>query len=498
MLTRRLLKQCILHSYLLLFSLPVVFVLLRDVLPYRQGKERDAVSRPLRAQRNSTSDLSVEVPVQQPPGLLPTTAGTKNGEVEGALSSKQADLDFSSAAALSGEAGPGPGIGGLRGDEHLNLQSRPHLLNGEASGPILVDQIELFLQPKDIPLPTRNECRSFIFQQPSNNGLGHSHADRNNALLVALRFDPSFKLCFAYSPLGSSHHQSGEIFEKFFNFSHHFVSVAELQNSGDAYRWIRVKAAKVSQIIQEIKRRWHPRTVYNIVAEMQVNHCPSIPIWRNLYWRQRDLDPVPPVTASECIVIAIHVRPHPFPSAKRELPPEYYSVAANKAKSLIQSVSSKPVCIFLHTAPGRFNYSELAAQVEGLHVRLNDSVTDVFHYDAVADVLVTSKSGFDHTNAMFGKRSQLRLCAPMWLTTNCDDTWITTTKTGDFDAAHFLRTWRLLHPETGAVRMPLPDDFRKGRLHLLPEPMPTAANTGKASDVEFSEIATGANRTTLP
>ena len=43
---------------------------------------------------------------------------------------------------------------------------------------------------------------SYVVQEPSNNGLGHSHADRNNALMVAMRFEQEYKLCFAYMPLG--------------------------------------------------------------------------------------------------------------------------------------------------------------------------------------------------------------------------------------------------------------------------------------------------------
>ena len=35
-------------------------------------------------------------------------------------------------------------------------------------------------------------------------------------------------------------------------------------------------------------------------------------------------------------------------------------------------------------------------------MRTQDNVTAVFHHDAAADVLITSRSGFDHTNAMFG------------------------------------------------------------------------------------------------
>eukprot|EP00906_Rhabdomonas_costata_P012200 RCo017424 len=305
------------------------------------------------------------------------------------------------------------------------------------------------LQPETLALPPENQCLSFVAQVPSNNGLGHSHSDRNNGLLLALRFNRSAPLCYAYMPLGESHHKSGKLFEQFFNFSSSFPVARNVVRARHLKR-VTLKATKMSRALQELRRVFQPNVLYTVTLEMQVNHCLSVPVWRSIYWRGRGRSL--PRPGQDCYTVAIHVRPRPFPSPKRELPPEYYSAVANSAVRVIQKVTpGRAVCTYLLTGPGKFDVAAVQAAVPGLEVHVNDSVTEIFHMGASADVLITSRSGFDHINAMFGRRDQLRLCAPMWVKTTCDDTWLTTTLPwGSFNTGKFARLWRYFHGGSNA------------------------------------------------
>uniref|UniRef100_A0A7S1JD78 Uncharacterized protein n=2 Tax=Eutreptiella gymnastica TaxID=73025 RepID=A0A7S1JD78_9EUGL len=143
------------------------------------------------------------------------------------------------------------------------------------------------------PLPTGDRCKSYVTINPDAQGLGHAHANRNTALLIALEL-ADLGVCYAHPSIKARHVHDQKVWDHWLGFEVGWKFAPTLLKDATLKQVQLPTVSPFDDLVADIRKQYEPNTIYILPFHQDTfDHCPSAAIWRSLYDKRRLKDEKP-------------------------------------------------------------------------------------------------------------------------------------------------------------------------------------------------------------
>eukprot|EP00667_Euglena_gracilis_P011827 EG_transcript_12109 len=295
-------------------------------------------------------------------------------------------------------------------------------------------------------LPKDAQCKSYVTVQPDAQGLGHAHANRDTALLVAMELSP-LGLCYAHPPIKARHVHDQRVWDHWLGFEAGWKGYAEVMRDPKLERIQLPALQPYEDIVVFIRREFRPNALYILPPHQDAfDHCPSAPIWRQLYDERRATEKpatIPFINVEHHNVV-VHLRRGDVQNSvganRRIKPIGYFQRLHRRVTALMNGTTTRPIDTHV-VSLGFPNFEKaLLRDFPGAQTHMNTPPAATLHSFVLADVLITSESKFSHLAAMLSRNIKFAV-SPFQYAVDCDDWWVQTNADGDFDEQQFRWLW---------------------------------------------------------
>eukprot|EP00668_Euglena_longa_P036342 GGOE01046706.1.p1 GENE.GGOE01046706.1~~GGOE01046706.1.p1 ORF type:complete len:451 (+),score=110.56 GGOE01046706.1:61-1413(+) len=334
-------------------------------------------------------------------------------------------------------------VSGRNRKHHVNRSQPTCLSDGCGRTPFMCNRKGLL--PR---LPKEDECKSYVTTQPDAQGLGHAHANRDTALLVALELAP-VGLCYAHPPIKARHVHDQKVWDHWLGFEEGWKGFTEVMRN-PKLEHIQLPALQpYEEIVASIRRGFRPNALYILPFHQDAfDHCPTASIWRHLYdeRRAKEKPPTPFMNVKHHNVV-IHLRrgdvQNSIGANRRIKPIGYFQHLLRRVLWMMNRTATRPIDTHV-VSLGFPNFEKaLWRDFPGAQTHMNTAPAVTLHSFVLADVLITSESKFSHLAAMLSRNIKFAV-SPFQYAVDCDDWWVQTDAEGRFDEQQFMRLWEWL------------------------------------------------------